>query len=728
MTQDEDFPFLEEQAPLEDVETEVWRILIVDDDLDVHQTSLLALKGLLVEGRRLEFVHAYTAAQARALLAQYDDIAVVLLDVVMESDDAGLQLVRYIREDLKNSSLRILLRTGQAGYAPEIETIRTFDINDYKMKSEMTRARLFTSLTVAIRSYWQIHQLEVGRHGLELIVKASCEFSKPQGLHLLAQGILTQLCALLGVRTEGLVCVAEGFSEEGAVVLAAAGRYSQWIGRPLSEFPDEGVQHDLRTVLANRQHLIGKSTCLYFPSNEGSALAAFIRVDKRLRALDHSLLEVFCANISVAFTNAELNKKVTDLAYKDALVGLPNRNGLLQLLDASSGDGISLALVDIDSFSDLNSVLDQSFGDSVLVSVAHRMQQVFCPQVRVARVGSDVFALLGPDSLVNPQRVSEVFSTPFHVGEEHVRLSVTTGIVHVDRGRATSAGLLRNAAVALKQCKVFTRGQALYFEPTHASAARDRMQMLSHLRLAFSAERLFVVYQPFVDLSSGKVVGAEALLRWRMEDGTFVPPDRFIPIAEQSGLMVPIGDWVLTTALVFLARLARCKQTPFRMAVNISHIQFREPDFVQKLISAIQQQGVDPENIEIELTESVAADDIRLIEEKLSAIRAYGVAVAIDDFGTGFSSLNIIRQLRVNRIKIDRAFVSGDACQNGDYGIAEMIQNLASHLGLETIAEGIETPAQREKMLAIGVRDGQGYLFSKPLTADEFEAFFLKQK
>lgn len=727
MTQDADFPFLEEQAPLENIDTERWRVLIVDDDQDVHQTSLLALKGLPIEGRELEFIHAYSGAEARTCLVQYDDIAVVLLDVVMESEDAGLQLVRYIREDLKNSAMRIFLRTGQPGYAPEIETIRMFDINDYKMKSDLTRARLFTSLTVAIRSYWQIHQLEVGRQGLELIVKASCEFSKPQGLHLLAQGILTQLCALLGVKNEGLVCVAVGTTDEGAFVLAAAGCYSQWIGRPLSEFPDEEIQQYLREVLAKRQHQLGKSTCLYFPSNEGSALAAFVRVDKRLKALDHSLLEVFCANISAAFDNAELHKKISDLAYKDALVGLPNRNGLLQLLDASSGGGISLALVDIDSFSDLNSVLDQSFGDSVLIAVANRMQQVFCPHVRVARVGNDVFGLLGPDTHVNPQRVSDVFATPFQVGEEHVRLSVTTGIVHVDRDRATSTGLLRNAAVALKQCKVFTRGQALYFEPTHASAARDRMQMLSHLRLAFSAERLFVVYQPFVDLTSGKVVGAEALLRWRMEDGTFVPPDRFIPIAEQSGLMVPIGDWVLTTALVFLARLGKSDHAHFRMAVNISHVQFREPDFVQKLINTIQQHGVNPENIELELTESVAADDIRLIEEKLAAIRSFGVAVAIDDFGTGFSSLNIIRQLRVNRIKIDRAFVSGDACLNGDYGIAEMIQNLASHLGLDTIAEGIETPAQRDKMLAIGVHDGQGYLFSKALTADEFEAYLLQQ-
>ena len=191
--------FVDEVLPVASGVELVWRILIVDDDADIHHVTLLALKGVVVEGRTLEFVHAYSAAEARVCLAENNDLAVALLDVVMETEDAGLQLIRYLREDLGNCALRVILRTGQPGYAPEIDTIRSYDINDYKSKSELTRVRLFTSLTVAIRSYWQIHQLEVNRRGLELIVAGSTELSKPRGLRRFAEGVVTQLCALLGI-------------------------------------------------------------------------------------------------------------------------------------------------------------------------------------------------------------------------------------------------------------------------------------------------------------------------------------------------------------------------------------------------------------------------------------------------------------------------------------------------------------------------------------------------
>lgn len=185
-----------------------WHILIVDDDADVHAATKIALRGLVLEGRSLTFTHAYTAAEALALLQQRDNFAIALIDVVMETEDAGLQLVRKIRESLNNTMLRIILRTGQPGYAPEIETIRQYDINDYKTKTELTRVRLFTSVTIAIRSYAQLQQLEIGRQGLEQILHASRELGKPAGLKMFAAGLVTQLCALLKVKEECLVCAA----------------------------------------------------------------------------------------------------------------------------------------------------------------------------------------------------------------------------------------------------------------------------------------------------------------------------------------------------------------------------------------------------------------------------------------------------------------------------------------------------------------------------------------
>ena len=711
-----------ESEPSTTVGNLVWRVLIVDDEPDVHQVTILALKDFVIEGRHLEFFHAYSATEARTCLKENPDLAVALLDVVMESDDAGLRLVRYIREELGNTALRVILCTGQPGYAPVIDTIRSYDINDYKTKSEITRVRLYTSLTVAIRSYWQIRQLEANRRGLELIVAASNDLSRPRGLSRFAEGVVTQLCALLGVREDGVICAASDISTVSPYILAAAGRYSDWIGQPLSDIPEERVRQKLVQSLAERCHLFGETTCLFFNVPGDYSLVAFVDVDHQLSELDRNLLEVFCGNISIAFENTRLYQRISNLAFEDPLLKLPNRNSFLDRIDQRPDDSNRLALVDIDGFADINSILDQDFGDAVLDVVAQRLRHAFTSTVVVARIGSDVFGILGPDSEVNAERISAVFSDPFDVGSENLRLSATSGLVKIGEISFKAVELLKNAGVALKHAKNFNRGSALFFEMAHATEARERMQMLSRLRLAFSAERLFLVYQPFVDLASGRIVGAEALLRWRTDQGEYIPPDRFIPLAEQSGLMVPIGDWVTRGALRFLKHLLDLGTSEFRMAINVSHVQFREPNFVEKLVAAIKEYGISPANVEIELTESVAIDNIKLIDQKLSSIRSAGVTIAIDDFGTGYSSLNILRQLNVDRLKIDRAFVSGEDSLQGDYSIAGMVLKLAEQLGLETIAEGIETQAQREKLSSMGCREGQGYLFSEPLHGDQFAA------
>lgn len=715
--------FVDEEAPPPTTEKQTWRILIVDDEPDVHHATLLALKGVVVEGRYLEFVHAYSAAEARSRLGEFQDIAVVLLDVVMESDDSGLTLVSYIRQNLANHSLRIILRTGQPGYAPEIETIRSYDINDYNSKSDLTRVRLFTCLTVALRSYSQIYQLETNRRGLELIVAASTELSKPKGIRLFAEGVITQLCALLGVSEEGIVCVASEITSTSPYVLAAAGLYSSWIGQSLMNIPDERVRRELTITLSNRCHLFGTTTCLFFSVPGDQSLVVFIDVNHEISSTNRDLLEVFCSNITVAFENTRLYQRISSLAYEDALLNLPNRNSFLARIDQRPDSRDTLALVDIDDFADINSILDQDFGDSVLRVVADRLRRSFTNAVVVARIGSDVFGILGPQDEVNVERIAEVFSSPFEMSEESFRLSATTGLMRLTDPALKGVELLKNAGVALKQAKTFNRGKAVFFEASHATAARERMQMLSQLRTAFSAERLFLVYQPFINLASGQLVGAETLLRWRTEQGEFISPERFIPLAEQSGLMVAIGDWVMRSAFQFLKRLVDLGQTDFRMAVNVSHVQFREPDFVDKLVAAMGAHKVNPANVEIELTESVAIDNIELIEQKLLAVRAAGVAIAIDDFGTGYSSLNILRQINVDRLKIDRAFVSGKDGHNEDYSIAGMVLQLAAQLGLESIAEGVETQAQCDRLRQMGCSEGQGYLFSRPLTCEQFEAY-----
>lgn len=703
-----------------------WRVLIVDDDGDVHKATELAMQGLSIEGAPLSFVHASSAAQARQLLASEADLAVVLLDVVMESEDSGLQLVRHIRDVLHMQAVRIVLRTGQPGYAPEIETVQNYDINDYKTKSELTRTRLYTVLTAAVRSYRQICSLEASRRGLEMIVESSTSLSRMRGLARFAEGVVTQLCALLGILPEGLVCAQVGPDAGDEVrIVAAAGQYSSLIDRPLSDVKIASVRERLQRCLTERHNLFDDGTCLYFGLANGRAMAALVDAGRPLGELDQQLLRAFCSNIAVGFENVVLYSQLLDQAYNDQLLRLPNRNRFVELLDKNLKDpaGITLALVDLDDFSDINDAFGHHFGDLVLRAVVQRLIEVLGPNTAMARVGADTFGVLGEQGKVCPEYLQTTFADPFLVSGERLQLSATTGLVRLAESSAVGSELLLDAQIALKRAKQMNRGSSQYFSAAMGTDARERFKLLKGLRTGFEENRLFVVYQPQVHLSSGQVLGVEALLRWRTEDGRFVPPDQFIPLAEQSGLIISIGEFVLRTSCFQLKRMQALGYADFRMAVNISLAQFRHPGFIETLANALRDSGLEGRNLELEITESMAMEDAELVLHLLADIKRYGVSVAIDDFGTGFSSLSQLRQLRVDRLKIDRAFVQEAQTSTAGSTIAQMVINLGRGLGLTVIAEGIETEEQRQYLIGLGCHEGQGWLFARPMQAEQLEAW-----
>ncbi|WP_416760637.1 putative bifunctional diguanylate cyclase/phosphodiesterase [Roseateles sp. So40a] len=713
-----------------------WRVLIVDDDTDVHKATELAMQGLLVEGQPLAFLHAKSAAEARSLLGHESDIAVVLLDVVMESDDAGLQLVRHIREELRQRAVRIVLRTGQPGYAPEIETVQAYDINDYKTKSELTRTRLYTVLTAAIRSYRQIRALEANRQGLEMIVEASTELGRQHGLHRFAEGVVTQLCALLGTLPEGLVCVqapgyAQGDPSGDARVIAAAGQYSSLINRPLHAVP-VGKIRDLLARCLSVGHNLYEAGCtvLFFGLPSGRAMAALVEVQRELDELDRQLLRAFCSNIAVGFENVMLYTQLTDQAYNDPLLQLPNRTRFIELLEHNlkSPEGITLALIDLDDFADVNDAFGHRFGDQVLQAVSQRLAQRLGFNTAMARISSNAFGLLGPDEMVNGHRIGTVFDDPFTVAGERLQLSATTGLVRLAQSRALGSELLLDAQIALKRAKAGNRGASQYFSPEMGIDARERFKLLKGLRASFEERRLFVVYQPQVELTTQRVVAAEALLRWRTDEGKYVPPDQFIPLAEQSGLIVPIGEFVLRTACRQVRQLRDAGYTEFRIAVNISLAQFRHPSFIDTVRRALADADVPGDALELEITESMAMEEVSAVLRVLAEIRGTGASVAIDDFGTGFSSLSQLRRLDVERLKIDRAFVREAQSSAAGATIAQMVVNLGCSLGMRVVAEGIETEEQRQHLLALGCHEGQGWLFARPMPADELERWLAAPK
>ncbi len=710
-----------------------WRIMIIDDDPDVHSATTFALGSLEIQHRSLSFLHAYSAAEARDILSNETDIAIILLDVVMEQEDAGLQLVSHIRKTLGLADVRIILRTGQPGYAPEIDAIRDYDINDYKTKSELTRTKLYTAVTSAIRSYEQICAISASRRGLELIINASTELIALQGLQNFAAGVLVQLAGLLGEQTEGFICtrqVNKSMAESTAnlSIIAATDTFSDWVNQSVANVADAAIQAALHQALKARQNLyLVESTVLYFSNVANHDLTVYLNTGLHISELDKRLLEVFCSNVSVGLDNVMLTSRLHNYAFYDPLTGLSNRLKLLQTLNETLQSPLKqnsvLSLIDIDHFAETNDALGHQFGDLLLCAVAQRLVRYYGKDCQLARVGSDTFALLGNEALVRPETILSLFTLPFDVDNQVVQLSATIGLVKLIDCDRDGSEALKDTNIALKRAKTHQRSGYTYFTRDMGVEIRERVRMMHALRGAFESERLFLVFQPQVDMRTGKALGAEALLRWKTEEGKFIPPDQFIPIAEYSGLIVNIGEWVLRTACYELVHLRSLGYANFQMAINVSQAQFSHPLFMQTLHRALQDSKAPPECIELEITESMAMKDPELLIKTLHQIKQLGIRISIDDFGTGFSSLSHLQKLEVDKLKIDRAFVNEINDNSGDGSIAKMVVQLGQSLNMEIIAEGVETAMQAETLLSFGCNLAQGYLYAKPMTPDDLHAW-----
>ncbi len=441
-----------------------WRVMIIDDDPDVHSATMFALGNLEIQNRSLSFLHAYSASEARQILAQESNIAVILLDVVMEKEDAGLNLVNYVRKTLGMHDVRIILRTGQPGYAPEIDAIRDYDINDYKTKSELTRTKLYTTVTSAIRSYEQICAITANQRGLELIVNASTELMSQKGLQNFASSVLQQLNILFGRKVEGLICSSEdGETEASALdftVIASSHSLANGIEQKIGRIQQQELHQTLQESITNKKNIFGADATVLFFENVGQRNIA-VYLQTPINDLEKRLLDVFCSNVTVGLNNVMLTSRLHKYAYFDPLTGLANRLKLLQTLTdtltASNRDKSVLCLIDIDHFAETNDALGHQFGDMLLCAVAKRLLDHFGAACHLARVGGDTFALLGHENLVYPENISNVFQLPFNVDQQEVQLSSTIGLVRLGNYDGGSSDALKDTNIALKRAKSHQR-------------------------------------------------------------------------------------------------------------------------------------------------------------------------------------------------------------------------------------------------------------------------------
>ena len=424
-------------------------------------------------------------------------------------------------------------------------------------------------------------------------------------------------------------------------------------------------------------------------------------------------------------------QEITRLARFDSLTGLPNRAMMRQMLDealrnaARRQKGCALFLIDLDRFKNVNDTLGHPIGDALLRQVAERLKLVMGDHGQVGRLGGDEFKAVLPgtvdigllESLA--RTLIEQVSRPYSIEGHRVVIGASVGIAIGDPGRACTDSLVRNADLALYAAKGGGRGKHCFFEPSMHSEAAERQLLENDLRQAIDKSELWVAYQPIVQAAGEDVCGFEALVRWTHPVRGRISPDKFIPLAEECGLIARIGTWVLETALDEAAKWPE----RIRIAVNLSPIQFNDPGIVDVISNALLRTGVPAHRLELEITEGVFLAEGETTDDTFAKLKALGVRFALDDFGTGYSSLGYLKKAPFDKIKIDQSFVRGAASKTSrNSAIIRAIVTLAESLGMDTCAEGVETHDDLHLIRELGCSHVQGYIFGKPVEGEDARA------
>ncbi len=423
--------------------------------------------------------------------------------------------------------------------------------------------------------------------------------------------------------------------------------------------------------------------------------------------------------------------RIEELSLTDALTGLPNRRQMAERVARTSrrlradGGSFALLVIDLDRFRQINDSLGHATGDRVLIDVARRIQSCMRADDLLARTGGDQFALLvdgaGPDAAErSARRVLDAVAAPYNLGGAQFTLTCSIGGALCPGNGRSADELVRHAEAAVLAVKRGGRANYRMHKGQRGGDRRADIQLDHAMRQALASGRFRLHYQPQVELASGRVVGAEALLRWHDPTLGEVAPARFIPVAEDSGFIVALGDWVLAQAVRQAADWQR-RGLHMPIAINVSALQFQQPQFVDRVAAVLAAAGLPPHRLELELTESILVHDADEALQRLQALAHIGVRLSIDDFGTGYSSLAYLKRFPIDKLKIDRSFVMGLPGGDSDSAIVVAILQMASALGMQVIAEGVETEAQRQFLVDSGCHQFQGFLYAPALDSHSFE-------
>ncbi|HEX7301064.1 MAG TPA: EAL domain-containing protein [Solirubrobacteraceae bacterium] len=558
-------------------------------------------------------------------------------------------------------------------------------------------------------------------------------------VRLLTETLRVEHCAILELRSDGteMQAIASVGFDAGTAVPADIQRFAgyvlggdepiivwEWASERRFSAPslhDQGIRATAAAAIRGRSGAFGTiaahSTAVgAFSGEEGQWLQSI--ADLVASALDRERSEAVMRHQSL----------------HDSLTGLPNRALLFDRIEHAFGraerfgSAVAVLLLDVDGFKTVNDSLGHHAGDELLIEVGARLQDAMRSSDTVARLGGDEFVVLAEvasdaEAFEIAERIAEVWEAPFVRASGEVFCSASVGIA-LGRQSQAPTKMLREADAAMYRAKARGRGRAEIFDEEMRRDAFERLRTESDLRRALERDEFSVLYQPIFDTETLRPIAVEALVRWHHPTRGIVGPVEFIPLAEETGLIAPLGRWVLERALAEVAGWSReFPDTPLRVAVNVSGQQLARPEFVHEVRAALQGSGLPPERLGLEITESILINESASPRSMLETLRATGVKVLIDDFGTGYSSLARLKRFPLDVIKIDRSFVDGVGAEDEDTAIVAAVVDIARSLGLQVIAEGVEGEVQLERLRQLGCHAVQGYLFSGPMAGDAFAAF-----
>jgi diguanylate cyclase (GGDEF)-like protein/PAS domain S-box-containing protein len=543
---------------------------------------------------------------------------------------------------------------------------------------------------------------------------------------------------LLEAAPDGMVVV----NQDGEIVLLNARAEKQFgyrrdelLGQKVTNIIPEGfaerlIADALRTTAEALEQQIGTGIELCGLRKGGSEFP----IEIMLSPLESAEGILVTAAIRDITERKVAEERIRFLAYYDALTGLPNRTLLQDRLTKALASAlrrkekVALLFLDLDRFKDINDSFGHSVGDLLLQNVAERFKSGVRKQDTVGRLGGDEFLIVLTNvkeianASVAAERFMHAMSAKFVIQGRSLSISCSIGISMFPEDGMDGESLLRNADAAMYSAKDSGRNNFRFFTEDMNAQAVERVTLENDLRQALDKNELFLVYQPQMNIVTGKIIGLEALLRWQHPTLGLMPPDRFIRIAENCGLIIPIGEWVLRTACAQVRKWQDEGIPAVSIAINVSTVQFRQKGFCELIRRVVNEMGLDPQYLQLELTESIFLDDADETLSLIQKLKAMGLTLAIDDFGTGYSNFNYLRQFRISKLKIDRSFIR-DVAVNPDYvAITTAIISMAKSLNIKVLAEGVEDEAQMSFLRAHQCDEIQGYYFSKPLAVDKVAA------